>query len=90
MQVAQRLFASPAPTLVGVASGETFPDGLSGGAMIGKAGSPLLLVAGSVGLTPVVKSYLQANAATIATVNVFGGPSAVTDAVVHDIATAIL
>jgi putative cell wall-binding protein len=90
VRVAEQLFSSPAPTLVGVANGANFPDGLSGGAMIGKAGSPLLLVSGSVGLTPVVKSYLEANASTIATVNVFGGPSAVSDELIRELTTAIL
>ncbi len=88
VQVATRLFK--APVVVGAASGETFPDGLSGGAMMGKVGGPLLLVAGSVGLTPIVAAYLQANAPSVTTVNVFGGPSAVTDFVFRELTTAIL
>ena len=36
--------------------------------MIGKAMGPLLLVAGSVGLPPIVSAYLQANASSITTV----------------------
>ncbi len=40
-KVAQRFFANP--TAVGLASGVAFPDGLTGGAHIGKLGGPLLL-----------------------------------------------
>ena len=86
--VAQELFTNP--TVVGAASGEDFPDGLSGGAMMGKVGGPMLLVAGSVGLPPIIHSYLQANAASISTVNVFGGPNAVSDAVVRDLTSAVV
>ena len=88
VQVAESLFS--APTVVGAASGETFPDGLSGGAMIGKAGGPLLLVTGSVGIPPIVEAYLQAHASTVNTVQVFGGPGAVSDAIVRDLTTAML
>jgi hypothetical protein len=88
VRVAESLFS--APTVVGAASGETFPDGLSGGAMIGKAGGPLLLVTGSVGIPPIVEAYLQAHASTINTVQVFGGPGAVSDAIVRDLTTAML
>lgn len=87
VRVAEALFS--APTVVGAASGDTFPDGLSGGAMIGKLGGPLLLVTGSVGIPPVVQAYLQAHASTIDTVNVFGGHGAVSDAIVGDLTAAI-
>ena len=88
VQVATRLFKTP--VVVGAASGEAFPDGLSGGALMGKVGGPLLLVAGSVGLTPIVRTYFQANAVSITTINVFGGPAAVSDFVVREMTTAIL
>ncbi len=87
VQVAEQLFG--APTVVGAASGETFPDGLSGGAMIGKVGGPLLLVPSSTRLSPVVRSYLQAHAATVASVEVFGGPDAVSDAIVRELTLSI-
>ncbi len=88
VQVAARLFQGA--VVVGAASGESFPDGLSGGAMMGKVKGPLLLVAGSVGLPPIVLTYLQANATSITTVNVFGGPAAVSDFVVRELTAAIL
>ena len=43
VMTAQRFF--PNPTAIGIASGEAFPDGLTGGAHIGKIGGPLLLTA---------------------------------------------
>jgi len=87
VRVAESLFN--APTVVGAASGDSFPDGLSGGAMIGKTGGPLLLVTGSVGIPPIVQAYLQAHASTIGTVQVFGGPGAVSDAILNDLTQAI-
>ena len=57
--------------------------------MIGKAGGPLLLVTGSVGIPPIVKAYLQAHASTVNTVQVFGGPGAVSDAILNDLTMAI-
>jgi putative cell wall-binding protein len=88
VKVAERLF--PNPVLVGAASGEAFPDGLSGGAMMGKAKGPLLLVNSAGDLVPVVDAYLRANAATIATLHAFGGANAVTDFVIRQMTTAIL
>ena len=41
VMAAQRFFTNP--TAVGIASGVAFPDGLTGGAHIGKLGGPLLL-----------------------------------------------
>ena len=67
VMVVERLF--PNTGLVGAASGEDFPDGLSGGAMMGKVKGPLLLVNAAGDLVPVVEAYLNANAATIATVH---------------------
>ncbi len=88
VKVAERLF--PNPVLVGAASGEAFPDGLSGGAMMGKDHGPLLLVNSAGDLVPAVDAYLSANATTIATLHAFGGPNAVTDFVIRQMTTAIL
>lgn len=88
VEVAERLFTGPA--VVGATSGENFPDGLSGGAMMGKAQGPLLLVRSAGDLPPVVEAYLSANSATITTVNAFGGGDAVTDFVIRQMTEAIL
>jgi putative cell wall-binding protein len=80
LKVAERLF--PNTVLVGAASAEDFPDGLSGGAMMGKAKGPLLLVNAAGDLVPVVESYLNANASTITTVFAFGGANAVSDFII--------
>jgi putative cell wall-binding protein len=88
VKVAERLF--PNPVLVGAASGEAFPDGLSGGAMMGKVQGPLLLVNSAGDLVPVVDAYLSANAVTITTLHAFGGANAVTDFVIRQMTTAIL
>ena len=89
MKVAERLF--PNPVLVGAASGEAFPDGLSGGAMMGKDHGPLLLVNSAGDLVPAVDAYLSANADDDrhAATRV-GGPNAVTDFVIRQMTTAIL
>jgi putative cell wall-binding protein len=88
VKVAERLF--PNPVVAGVANGEAFPDGLSGGAMMGKVQGPLLLVKPAGDLVPVVDAYLRANALTIATLNVFGGANAVSDFVIRQMTAAIL
>ena len=88
VKVAERLF--PNPVVVGAASGESFPDGLSGGAMMGKVKGPLLLVKPAGDLAVVVDAYLSANASTITTLNVFGGANAVSDFVIRQMTTAIL
>ena len=79
----------PAPTVVGVASGTTFADALSGGANIGAAGGPMVLVPPSGPLPAPVQAYLTANKASIASAVVFGGPLAVGDDVVQEVTAAI-
>jgi hypothetical protein len=79
----------PAPTVVGVASGTTFADALSGGANIGAAGGPMVLVPPSGPLPAPVQAYLTANKASIASAVVFGGSLAVGDDVVQEVAQAI-
>lgn len=77
-RVAQTFFDHP--FAVGIASGETFPDALSGGANVGLAGAPLLL-SPAAQLAPTTASYLQANRDSIALAVLYGGPRALSGAV---------
>jgi hypothetical protein len=63
-----------APTTIGVASGVTFADALSGGAYLAHAGGPLVLSDPAV-LPASTSTYLTANAATVTTATLFGGTS---------------
>jgi putative cell wall-binding protein len=69
-----------APTTIGVASGVTFADALSGGAYLAHAGGPLVLSDPAV-LPASTSTYLTANAATVTTATLFGGTSALSAAV---------
>ena len=75
-QAAEAFFSSPAA--VGVASGRNFPDALSGGAHVGRAGGPLLLTEPSA-LPASIRSYLAVNKGTITNVTVYGGEAAVSE-----------
>ena len=80
--VARQFFT--APSVAGLASGVTFPDALAGGVDItgngaAGAGGPLLLVEPTA-VPPVVKNYI-AGTPTITSVNVYGGTSAIPNAV---------
>jgi streptogramin lyase len=80
--VAREFFT--APNVVGLASGVTFPDALAGGVDIATngaagAGGPLLLVEPTA-VPAIVKSYV-AGTPTITSVNVYGGTSAISNAV---------
>jgi ell wall binding domain 2 (CWB2) len=68
--VAQRFFA--APTVAGFASGQGFPDALSGGADIATKGGPLLLVPSS-GLLPISLTTYLAATPSITSGVVYGG-----------------
>jgi sugar lactone lactonase YvrE/putative cell wall-binding protein len=70
-----------APLTVGVASGEKFPDALTGGALMGASAGPLVL-AQLTTLPPFSGNYLSGQADSIASATVFGGPLALGDAVV--------
>ncbi len=65
---------------VGLATGTNFPDGLSGGAMLGRMGTVMLLTPSDV-LAPEVKTVLQNNASSIDTLFIMGGTAAVSDSV---------
>jgi hypothetical protein len=74
--VADHFFSSP--PVVGVASGERFPDASAGGAHAGNRGGPLLLVR-RTSLPTVTADYLTANKASIATANLYGGTAVIAE-----------
>ena len=86
VMAAQRFFTNP--TAVGIASGVAFPDGLTGGAHIGKLGGPLLLTDPNA-LPGNVQTYLQSIKATLTQLFVYGGSAAVATPVVTQINTAV-
>jgi len=73
---------------VGLATGVSFPDALSGGASAGMYGGPLLLTKGTV-LSPACAAALDAHAAQVARLLVFGGEAAIQQSVVDE-ALAVL
>lgn len=64
---------------VGVATGENFPDALTAGPALGKAGSALLLTKGSVVPSPVLDA-VAANKGKITKMRIFGGLSVIPQA----------
>ncbi len=81
--VAQTFF--PAPSVLGAATGATFPDALAGGPVLGRKGGPLLLVAPAGPLPSAVLAYLGAVGAGVTTGLLFGGPLAVSDQVLAEL-----
>jgi hypothetical protein len=86
--VASRFFSGP--TVVGVASGTTFPDALSGGPAIGAIGGPLLLVPPAGNLPSSTSTYMNGIAASVISGLVFGGDVAVSPAVAREVAQALV
>jgi putative cell wall-binding protein len=84
--VAAALFASP--NNIGVASGVTFPDALSGGAFQAHFGGPIVLAAPTA-LPGSTSSYITGAKSTIVTTSIFGGTAALSDAVQTAITTAL-
>ena len=78
VQVARTFF--PGGGFVGYASGQSFPDALTGGALMGAMAEPLLLVKGS-GVPPIVRVQAERYRAGTDLVLVFGGTGVVSDAV---------
>lgn len=79
--------ASPVPVPVSyVASGENFPDALSGAAAAGHRGGPVLLTRKGE-ISPAVLDELKREKA--ATITVLGGPAAVDPAVVNTLVTQV-
>lgn len=76
------------PTVVALASGEAFPDALSGGAHIARLGGPILLTRPDA-LPPVASSWLSSRAVTIDRAVLYGGPTAISGAAEGEARTAI-
>ena len=85
-RVADRFFTQPSSVLV--ASGTSFPDGLAAGARAAASGAPVLLT-GPRSVPSTVFSWLQFEAASIATAGVAGGLRVVTDEVVVGLLDAV-
>jgi hypothetical protein len=65
--------------VVGIASGENYPDALSAGPLLAHDGAPLLLTATSE-LPGPTASYLTGKTSSIQ-LHIFGGPAAVSEGV---------
>jgi hypothetical protein len=83
--VAETFFV--ANTDVALATGLAWPDALSGGAMIGHRGSPLLLVDPS-GIDGDTMAYLHGQASSLATLHLIGGIGALKPAIAQQAANA--
>ena len=70
------------PTHVNLVRGDAFPDALTGGPHAGGEAAPVLLTAGPDDLGEATRAWLAANCATVESIDVLGGPAAVSDAVV--------
>ncbi|HEV2368354.1 MAG TPA: cell wall-binding repeat-containing protein, partial [Acidimicrobiales bacterium] len=71
----------PHPTTLGGASAVAFPDALGAGPYLGLQGAPLILVPADGRLPQTVADYLTANAGTLTSGTIFGGPGAVSEEV---------
>lgn len=78
VQVARTFF--PGGSFVGYASGQSFPDALTGGALMGAMAEPLLLVKGSE-VPSLVRVQAERYRAATDLVLVFGGTAVVSDGV---------
>jgi YVTN family beta-propeller protein len=78
VDVATKFFNSPAS--VGFATGRSFPDALSGGALLGHLGAPLLLIDTSSVPTTVI-TYVSGAQPTLAKGSLFGGLSTIASSV---------
>jgi len=79
----------PGATGISVASAASFLDALAAGPVAGLAQNPVLLVPPSGALPEPVTSYLTTHATTITAVKAFGGTSAITDAILNEMATTL-
>ena len=86
VQVARRLFATPSN--VGIATGGSYPDALSGGSRQSVYGGPILLTK-TDSLPDGVDSYLRSISRWVDTADIYGGATAVNDAVVAAVQRAI-
>ena len=76
------------PTQIGIASGMTFPDALTGGAFAANAGMPLLLTDPAVVPTPTADTLIRW-ASQLTAVTIFGGPGAVNGTALTTILTDV-
>jgi len=75
------MFSGPsAPISIGIASGENFPDALTGGAHSGRMNRPLVLVRKD-SVPSQSQTYIEDNDGTITTGDIYGGTAAISDAV---------
>ena len=86
IDVATKFFS--APSQVGIATGLSFPDALSAGALLGHVTAPLLLVATS-SVPGSVTTYLAAVKGTVTTGYLIGGPNTVNQSVADAINLAL-
>jgi hypothetical protein len=85
VDVAEHFFADP--SIAGLASGTVFPDALSGGAHIAELGGPMLLTAPS-SLPSTVGTWFRDHADSVTVVEIYGGTTAVAEAVATQVRTA--
>jgi hypothetical protein len=85
--VAQAFF--PAPAAIGLASGLTFPDALSGGSVAAMNHGPIVLVPSGGALPSTVASYLRTAQSSATSAWLFGGTISV-DADIFNAAAALL
>jgi hypothetical protein len=82
VMVAESFF--PSPAVVGLATAGDFADGLTGGAMVGRLGGPILLTDGAA-LSAEVRTYLEDNTDSITTAYIYGGVEALSQDVQDDV-----
>jgi hypothetical protein len=70
----------PTPLTVGIASGATFADAMSGGAYLARLGGPVLLTY-PTSLPASTSNYLSAARPSLATSSLFGGSAAISTSV---------
>lgn len=86
LMVAQAFFGSE--TDAAVATGMSWPDALSGGAMVGHRGGPLLLTDPS-GMSPALLDYLGGESGSLYALHLLGGPAALPNAIAQQAAGVI-
>lgn len=86
VDVATKFFTTP--NTVGVATGLSYPDALSGGALLGHVGAPLVLVATDQ-VPGSANTYLVGVRSTVTTGYLFGGPNTVNATTATAISTAL-
>jgi putative cell wall-binding protein len=85
--VAKQFFVAP-PTF-GVATGDNFPDALAAGALLAHLGAPLVL-SGGVSLATATSQYVTSIGGSATSAHVFGGASAISEAVRTAVGSALM